>query len=180
MSQPKERTYTTEYIYSSPTARRLELIDGKLYGMALPNRVHQEICFFLSRKIADYIDSGNYSYRVYPAPFGVFINADNENYVEPDICVICDKEKLVEEGCKGAPDWIIEIASPDTQRMDYFIKLFKYRIAGVREYWIVNPMKQTVQVYIFNEKGNSMQFSFDDTIRVGIYENLYIRIGDFL
>ena len=114
-----------------------------------------------------------------PAPFGVFINADNETYVEPDICIICDKEKLVEEGCKGAPDWIIEIASPDTQRMDYFIKLFKYRIAGVREYWIVSPMKQTVQVYFFDGEGDSMQFSFEDTIKAGICDNFYIRIADY-
>ncbi len=153
-------------------------MDGALYGMELPNRIHQEICFSLSRKIADFIDSRKGSDKVYPAPFAVFF--DTDIYVEPDISVICDKAKLSDQGCHGAPDWIIEITSPTTQRMDYFVKLFQYRIAGVREYWIVNPMKQTVQVYIFNEAGDSMQFSFDDTIRVGIYENLYIRIGDFL
>ncbi len=155
-----------------------ELKDGALCGKELPNRLHQEICFSLSRKIADFIDSRNGSDKVYPAPFAVFI--DTDSYVDPDISVVCDKTKLSDQGCHGAPDWIIEVTSPATQRMDYFVKLFRYRIAGVREYWIVNPMKQTVQVYIFNDSGDSKQFSFDDTIQVGIYENLYIRIHDFI
>ncbi|MDE5589145.1 MAG: Uma2 family endonuclease [Acetatifactor sp.] len=76
---------------------------------------------------------------IYLAPYAVFLNADETNYVEPDISVICDKSKLDERGCNGAPDWIIEVVSPSTERMDYGIKLFKYRSAGVREYWIVNP-----------------------------------------
>ena len=70
------------------------------------------------------------------------LNANNDIYVEPDISVICDKNKLTDEGCKGAPDWIIEIVSPSSRAMDYNKKLFKYRTAGVREYWIVDPMKQ--------------------------------------
>ena len=157
-----------------------ELIDGELYSMAMPNRIHQEICFALSRKIADFIDSCGGSCKVYPAPFAVYINDGNTNWVEPDISVICDKGKLTDKGCCGAPDWIIEIVSPATQRMDYYVKLFKYRTAGVREYWIVNPMKQTIQVYSFDNGGDSMQYSFDDTIKVGIYDSLSIRITDFL
>ena len=75
------------------------------------------------------------------APFAVFLNADDKNYVEPDISVICDKSKLTDKGCNGAPDWIIEIVSSGSRRMDYYTKLFKYRTAGVREYWIVDPDK---------------------------------------
>lgn len=70
------------------------------------------------------------------APFAVFLNENNKNYVEPDINVICDKNKLSDRGCEGAPDWVIEIVSPGSRRMDYAIKLFKYRSAGVQEYWI--------------------------------------------
>ncbi|MCI8529362.1 MAG: Uma2 family endonuclease [Lachnospiraceae bacterium] len=163
---------------NNPVTPHTELIDGAAYDLELPTRIHQEICFSLSRKIADFIDSSNSSGKVYPAPFAVFLGADN--YVEPDISVICDKQKLTDQGCSGAPDWIIEVTSPTTQRMDYFVKLFKYRIAGVREYWIVNPMKQTVQVYSFVNNGDSKQFCFDDTINTSIYENLLIRIADFL
>ncbi len=86
------------------------------------------------------------------APFAVFLNDDNKNDVELDISVICDRKKLDDYGCNGAPDWIIEIISPSTQRMDYGMKLFKYRTAGVREYWIVNPIKKTVQVYFFEDE----------------------------
>lgn len=69
------------------------------------------------------------------------------NYLEPDICVICDPSKLDETGCHGAPDWVIEIVSPSSKARDYFKKLFKYRSAGVREYWIVDPAKKAVNVY---------------------------------
>ena len=77
----------------------------------------------------------------------MFLNQDNINYVEPDISVICDKEKIDEKGCQGAPDWIIEVTSPSNPQNDYGIKLFKYHTAGVREYWIINPQKKSVMVY---------------------------------
>ena len=71
----------------------------------------------------------------------MFLNEDDKNYVEPDISVICDKRKLTDAGCNGAPDWIVEIVSPGSRQMDYMRKLFKYRSAGVKEYWIVDPEK---------------------------------------
>ena len=76
----------------------------------------------------------------------LFLNKDDKNYVEPDISVICDKSKLNEKGCFGSPDWIIEVVSASSKRLDYHIKLFKYRTAGVKEYWIIDPFKK---VYIF-------------------------------
>ena len=105
----------------------------------------------LSATLRDYIKKNNGSCKVYPAPFAVFLNQDDHNYVEPDISVICDPNRINEKGCNGAPDFIMEIVSPSSQRMDYLTKLFKYRTAGVREYWIVNPMKQTVQTYFFGD-----------------------------
>ena len=172
--------YTTDYIYSLPEGQRAELIDGVVYDMAPPNRIHQELVARLSTQIVNYIDKRKGSCKVYPAPFAVFLNEDDKTYVEPDISVICDKNKLDNRGCNGAPDWIIEIVSPSTQRMDYFVKLFKYRTAGVRQYWIVNPMKQTVQVYSFEGDEDSMQFSFNDIIKSSIYNDFEIRISDFL
>ncbi len=180
MPQLKTDTYTTDYIYSLPDGQRAELIDGVIYDMTPPNRIHQELVSQFTKIIGQYIDKNNGSCKVYPAPFAVFLNKDDKTYVEPDISVICDKNKLDERGCNGAPDWIIEIVSPSTQRMDYFVKLFKYRTAGVREYWIVNPAKHTVQLYSFEGDEDSMQFSFDDEIKTGIYENLIIKITDLL
>ena len=76
-----------------------------------------------------------------------------KNYVEPDISVICDPNKLTDRGCNGAPDWIIEIASPSSERMDYVVKQFKYRTAGVRKYWVIDKPLQKVTVFDFeNDK----------------------------
>ena len=109
-----------------------------------------------------------------------FLNKDNKTYVEPDISVICDKSKLDDRGCNGAPDWIIEVVSPGTKRMDYGIKLFKYRTAGVREYWIVNPLHRTVNVYDLITNELTDLYSFDDDIPVCIYGGLKINFTDLL
>ena len=173
MPLSKESSFTTDYIFSLPEGQRAELIDGVVYDMAPPNRLHQELVSELHYKITDYIKKNNGACKVFPAPFAVFLNADDKTYVEPDISVICDKSKLDDRGCVGAPDWIIEIVSPGSRRMDYFIKLFKYRTAGVHEYWIVDPAKNFVIVYNF-DTSDSGQYTFADTIKAGIYEDLYI------
>lgn len=180
MPLAKENTYTTKDIYELPDGKRAELIDGQIYDMTPPNRKHQKLVMDLSAVIYNYIHSHNGSCEVYPAPFAVFLNQDDRTYVEPDISVICDQDKLNDHGCSGAPDWIIEIVSPSTQRMDYQIKLFKYRTAGVREYWIVNPKTQTVTVYDFDNAHTTGQYSFDQPIQVGIYPDLIIKISDWL
>ena len=162
MPLPKSNNYTIEDIYSLPDGQRAELIDGQIYDMAPPSPFQQELVMELSATLRDYIKKNSGSCKVYPAPFAVFLNQDDHNYVEPDISVICDPNRINEKGCNGAPDFIIEIVSPSSQRMDYLTKLFKYRTAGVREYWIVNPMKQTVQTYFFGDVEDSNQYSFDD------------------
>ena len=180
MALRQEKTYTIEDIYALPEGKRAELIDGQLYMMAPPKRIHQELVSQFTKIIGSYIDTHAGSCKIYPAPFAVFLNADSMNYVEPDISVICDKNKLDEYGCNGAPDWVIEIVSPSTERMDYGIKLFKYRSAGVREYWIVNPLNRNVNVFDFEYNEKTRQYSFNDIIPVSIYENLSIRVSDLL
>ncbi len=177
MPFPQKITYTVEDIYALPEGHRAELIDGQIYDMAPPNARHQDIIFSLSRKIADYIDENRGLCKIYLAPYAVFLNRDNKNYVEPDISVICDKYKLNDKGCNGAPDWIIEVVSPSTERIDYGIKLFKYRSAGVREYWIINPRIRTVSVYDFEQNEQTRQYSFEDDIPVCIYKKLNINIA---
>lgn len=173
MPLPKEKLYTIEDIYNLPEGTRAELIDGQIYYMVPPSRKHQEILGRLYRTIADYIDSNGGSCKPYVAPFAVFLNGDDENYTEPDISVICKPEKLTDKGCNGAPDWIIEIVSPGSKKMDYYAKLFKYRISGVREYWIVDPDKNRILVYNF-ESEDTGDYNFSDTVKVGIYNDLYI------
>lgn len=177
MSLPQEKLYTTADIYDLPEGQRAELIDGQIYYMAPPNRRHQKISSQLHGKIWNYISSKNGSCEVYSAPFAVFLSEDDRNYVEPDISVICDPEKLTDRGCTGAPDWIIEIVSPSSRRMDYFVKLFKYRSSGVREYWIVDPDKKQIIAYDFiNDDMN--QYTFADSVKVGIYEDLVIDFAE--
>lgn len=173
MPLQKEQIYTTDDIYALPDGTRAELIDGQIYYMAPPSRRHQEIAGALYRRIADYIDSKNGSCKIYIAPFAVFLNENDKNYVEPDISVICDQSKLTENGCTGSPDWIIEIVSPSSKRMDYSIKLFKYRSAGVREYWIVDPAKNRITVWNF-EKEDTDDFTFSDQVKANIYTDLVI------
>lgn len=91
--------------------------------------------------------------------------------------MICTPDKLNDKGCVGAPDWIIEIVSPGSRRMDYFTKLFKYRTAGVREYWIVDPDKKRITVYDF-ESEDTKDYTFSDTIKVGIYDDLHINFSE--
>ena len=165
--------YTVEDIYALPEGTRAELIDGQIYYMAPLGRRHQTLLFSISRVIADYIDQKGGSCEVDIAPFAVFLNENDKNYVEPDISVICDTSKLNDRGCNGAPDWIIEIVSPASRKMDYFTKLFKYRTAGVREYWIVDPLKNLILIYNF-DTSDSEQYIFADTVKAGIYEDLYL------
>ncbi len=169
--------YTIEDIYNLSYGQRAELIDGELYMMATPGRVHQKFVMTLSNSIFNYIQSKNGDCEVYPAPFAVFLNANNDIYLEPDISVICDTNKLTDEGCKGAPDWIIEIVSPSSRAMDYNKKLLKYGTAGVREYWIVDPIKHRITVYNF-EHDTIEEYSFSDKIKAGIYDDFEIDFSE--
>lgn len=171
----KEETYTIEDIYALPDGERAELLDGKIYYMAPPNTKHQMLVSELHYQIKDFIKRNNGECEVIPAPFAVFLNESGRTYVEPDISVICDKSKITEKGCHGAPDWIIEIVSPGSRKMDYYKKLFQYRTAGVREYWVVDTDKQLVTVYDFAHD-NMEEYSFGTEVPVGIYEGLLIRV----
>ena len=115
--------------------------------------------------------------KVIPAPFAGYIKNDDHNYVEPDVSVICDPDKLDEKGCHGAPDWVIEIVSPSSKAMDYISKCALYEKAGVREYWIVDPKEKTIMVYDF-EQGTSREYAFSDQVKAGIYEDLFIDFDE--
>lgn len=180
MPLPKGRIYTSKDYWNLPEGQHAELIDGRLYDMAPPSFTHQKISFALARRVADFIDVKKGNCEVVPAPFAVNLDAEDKTWVEPDISVICAKEKLTEQGCKGAPDWVVEVVSPSTQSHDYLRKLWLYQKSEVREYWIVNPMMKNVQVYFFEGEGSSEQFSFEEEIPVHIFDGLVIRISELL
>lgn len=171
----REEMHTTDDIYSLPEGERAELIDGQIYFMAPPTTKHQRILNFLNTEINIFIRKNNGECEVFPAPFAVFLSDNKKNYVEPDISVICDKDKITDKGCLGAPDWVIEIVSPSTKQMDYYRKLFKYRTAGVREYWVVDQERSLVTVYNF-ERDTMEEYPFGEEVPAGIYEGFSIKV----
>lgn len=176
MALAKSKIYTEDDYYNIPEDVRAELIDGYLiYNMASPSRIHQFILMELAGTIRDYIKSKGGNCRVVPAPFAVKLNEDRNTIVEPDISVICDPDKFTDRGCTGAPDWIIEIVSPNNSSHDYVTKLNLYLETGVREYWIVDPVKQKIFVYYLEDENFDVEtYTFEDTIKVNIYDDLEI------
>ena len=162
---------------------RYELVSGELYDMSpSPNIVHQFITSGLIMKIGNFIEKSGGGCKVITAPSDVKL--DDKNTVQPDVFVVCDRSKFDEHGCVGAPDWIIEILSPSSVFHDTVEKLALYAKAGVREYWIVDPMSKRVFVYPFEESKATGIFTFDDRITAGIYkdrpEPLTICISEIL
>lgn len=178
MPLPRERAYTIDDIYALPEGERAELIDGQIYYMAPPSTTHQRLLSFLHLEIASYIRNHEGACEVFPAPFAVFLQPENpkyeKDYLEPDLSVICDPNKVDDKGCQGAPDWVIEIVSPGSRRQDYYTKLSLYRSAGVREYWIVDPSKKAVIVYDMEHDEGPVIYTFNDQLKANIYDDLWI------
>lgn len=181
MAIPQKQVYTESDYYNLPEDVRAELIDGQIYNQAAPGYMHQKILMSISKTIANYIDAKGGPCEVLPAPFAVKLFEDNKTIVEPDISVICDHNKLTDKGCSGAPDWIIEIVSPVNSSHDYLRKLNLYTDAGVREYWIVDPAKQSIFVYCLEEtKFEVTAYTFQDKIKVHIYDDLWIDFQEII
>jgi Uma2 family endonuclease len=131
----------------------VEIIKGKVFkpAAAAPRRIHQEVTLKVARKLADYLDQK--PCKIFVAPFDVRLpvkskrNEDIFTVVQPDICVVCDRSKLDDAGCIGAPDLIIEILSPGSNRKELKYKYEVYEESGVKEYWVIQPTEQTLLIY---------------------------------
>ena len=176
---PEYKRYTYADYSEWDDDKRWELIDGEAYAMGAPNRVHQEISAQLFRVIVNHLVGK--SCKVYAAPFDVRLNADSgdDTVVQPDILVVCDKTKLDEKGCLGAPDMVIEILSPATALRDKVIKLRRYLRAGVREYWIVDPDSKSVSVHILkNGEYYISAYGDNDTVPVHVLEGCTVELSE--
>lgn len=159
MALPAEKErYTFADALTWPDNERAEIINGEPVMMAPPTTAHQLISFEIGRQLGNYLEGK--MCRAIPAPFAVRLfekdgdrPEDVDTMVEPDISIVCDVSKLDKHGCKGAPDMVVEILSPSTQRHDQLVKLGLYQRAGVREYWIVDPMNKTVRVMLLDAGG---------------------------
>ena len=116
---PQKGPYTSDDYWNLPEGERAELINGQFYAMAPPGRIHQKLVSELTQAIGSYIKFHGGDCEVYPAPFAVNLDAEDKNWVEPDISVICDKAKLTDRGCSGAPELIVEIVSPMCGKPDF-------------------------------------------------------------
>jgi Uma2 family endonuclease len=172
--QPQPGSITLAQYEALPEDTRVEVFEGIVYDMASPSQEHQAISMELSTILNTYIKKKAGSCRVFHAPFDVKLSDKPLIIVQPDLMVICDKEKLDGKRCNGAPDFVIEIISTGNPSDDYIRKLFYYKTYGVREYWIVDPRRKVVTVNDFGENVLNVQYSFDATVKVNIYEDLYI------
>ena len=181
---PKEKddrvfTYTDYKEWELAEGERFELIHGEAFAMSSPNERHQAILMELSSQIHVFLRDK--PCKVYPAPFDVrlFYEEDesDDTVVQPDIMVICDEKKLGSEGCRGAPDLVIEILSPSNTAIEMERKLKLYREAQVEEYWVVDPVNKGLTVYHFPDgviKGNS--YKNTDTVPVSVLPGLEISL----
>ena len=182
MSLLENQGYTIADIEALPEGQRAELFDGEMIMMASPTATHQAILNWINLEIYSQIKAKEGKCRVFPAPFAVFVLDDDKNYVEPDIVVICDRDKLDNKGCHGAPDYVVEIVSLSSKKLDYYKKLEVYQRAGVREYWIVDAFKKTIVVHSLEQDEIPTIYHFTDAIKVGICDDVVIdfsRMTDY-
>lgn len=165
---------TLEEYEKLPENVRAEVFDGQIFHMAGPSQDHQALSMELSSLLLSYIKQKGGLCKVFAAPFDVKLSDDPLTIVQPDLMIICDKSKLDGHRCNGAPDFIIEIVSPANAADDYVKKLYYYQKYGVREYWIVDPMRKSLSVNYFEGGKLSVPYNFASTIKVNIYEDLYI------
>lgn len=176
--QPQPEITTLEQYETFPEEKRIEVFDGIAYDMASPSQIHQSILLELCTLLNSYVKGKKGDCKVFPAPFDVKLSDHPLTIVQPDIMIVCDKDKLDANRCNGAPDFIIEIVSPGNPSDDYIRKAYYYKNAGVREYWIVDPRRKTITVNYFERNMLNVQYSFDSTIKVNICEDLLINFAD--
>jgi Uma2 family endonuclease len=178
-TEQEEEYYTYEDYLSWPDYPRYELIDGVPYMLAAPTPEHQRILGELHVQFHAFLKGK--TCQVFLSPFDVRLkeNPFNDTIVQPDLLVVCDKNKITKKGCEGAPDLVIEIESPSSGKMDKMIKFNRYLQAGVREYWIVDPDAQIVQVHLLHDgKYITSPYGSKDTIPVHVLSECKIDLSD--
>ena len=183
MQRQLEERFTYGNYRTWPEDERWELIDGVVYDMSpAPSRFHQGLITEFIFQFRAYLQDK--SCRIYAAPFDVRLPDGDEpdddivTVVQPDLVVVCDRNKLDERGCKGAPDLIIEILSPSTVSKDLHDKFKLYERVGVKEYWIVHPQDQTVMVFRREGEvfGRAAMFAREGQIKIPLLGDLVIDL----
>ena len=186
LDMTKRYTYA-DYLTWKDDVRR-ELINGFIYLMSAPVRIHQKISFEINFRLASFVKKRKGKCQIYYAPFDVRLPKDGANnddkiydVVQPDICVVCDLSKLDGKGCLGAPDLIVEVLSPSTAKMDWNKKFNLYEKSGVREYWIVDPIAKLVYIFLLQPDGEydcGKVYECNQKAPVHIFEGLEIDLNE--
>ena len=179
-------TYSYAHYLNWLFDERLELIKGKIYKMSpAPSRVHQEILTKLFRPFANFLEGK--LCKLYVAPFDVRFpsksKADKDIYtvLQPDICVICDKSKLDDRGCLGAPDLVVEILSPGNNKKELLHKYKVYEEFGVKEYWVVSQSDQSILIYTLSNEGKyvpSKIFTLSEEVSSVVLPGFVLKLDD--
>ncbi len=168
--EKRKGEYTLEDYYNMPEDRRVELIDGVIYDMAAPTPLHQLIAGAVYAGIRAFIRENGGDCIPFIAPADVQLDCDSRTMVQPDVFILCKRDKLKRFGIYGAPDFVLEILSDSTRKKDMTVKLAKYMEAGVREYWVIDPEKRLLIVYIGEEEGIPRLYPLQGDVGMDLYD----------
>lgn len=168
-AQKRQGEYTLEDYYHMPEDRRVELIDGVIYDMSAPTPLHQLIAGMVHARILKFIEENKGDCIPFLAPTDVQLDRDDRTMIQPDVFIVCRPDRLRQFGICGAPDFVLEILSGSTRKKDMTVKLAKYMAAGVREYWVIDPEKRLLMVYIGEEEGIPRLYPLQGEVGVNLY-----------
>lgn len=166
----RQGEYTLEEYYEIPDDIRVELIDGVFYNMTAQTSPHQLIAGFIHAKLLGHVMDRKGICLPMISPLDVQLDCDDKTMVQPDVIIVCDRDKIINRCIYGAPDFIIEVLSTSTKKKDSVVKLNKYMNAGVREYWMIDPLRKKVIVYDFEHDEYPVIYGFDAKIPVQIWD----------
>jgi Uma2 family endonuclease len=182
----KRYTYA-DYLTWLDDVRR-ELINGFINIMSAPRTIHADVSYNISWHLGAIVKRNRGKCKIYTAPFDVRLPKHGETahekidtVVQPDICVVCDLSKLDERGCCGAPDMIVEVLSPSTNKKDTFDKFLQYEASGVKEYWIVHPKDKAVTVYLLQDNGkynDGTLYEWEGKVPVHVFDDCPIDLDE--
>ncbi len=175
----RQGEYTLEDYHNMPEDRRAELIDGVIYDMASPSPLHQMIAGMVYARILAFIEKNKGDCIPFIAPADVQLDCDERTMVQPDVFILCKQDRLRRFGICGAPDFVLEILSGSTRKKDMTVKLTKYMEAGVKEYWVIDPEKRLLIVYIGEEEGIPRLYPLQGDVGMNLYDgNLRIDLNE--
>lgn len=167
--EKRQGEYTVEDYYAWPKEERIELIDGVVYVMESPSFVHQRVIGKVLFAITSFLNKKGGDCIPLASPLDVRLDCDDKTMVQPDLIILCDRDKIKRWGIMGAPDFVLEILSPSTRRKDCIKKLQKYSDAGVREYWIIDPKKRGLLTYDFTQDDMPCIYPLTGTVGLALY-----------